>query len=97
LSEAAAGIDLPVVDVSDTSLLQIAAIISRADMFVGSDSGLAHVAGAAGTASVVLFSVDRPERVSPWEGKTAVVQGANHDARNITVVQVEAAVRSLPC
>lgn len=95
LSEAAAGIELPVVDVSDTSLLQIAAIISRTDMFVGSDSGLAHVAGAAGTANVVLFSVDRPERVSPWEGKTAVVQGANHDARNITVVQVEAAVRSL--
>jgi heptosyltransferase III len=95
MSEAAAGIELPVVDVSDTSLLQVAAVISKADMFVGSDSGLAHVAGAGGTPSVVLFSLDCPERVSPWRGKTVALQGADSDTRYINVVEVEAAVRSL--
>lgn len=95
MSEVAMGLDLPFLDVSDTSLLQVAAVISRADMIVGSDSGLAHVAGAAGTANVVLFSLDRPERVLPWGEKSVAVQGANHDARNIPVAEVEAAVRSL--
>ena len=93
--EVAAGLSVPSLDVTDASLLQVAAIICRAKLFIGSDSGLSHVAAAAGTPCLSLFSLDRPERVLPWGGNIVAVQGANHDARNIPIAEVEAAARNL--
>ena len=93
--EVAAGLAMPYLDATDTTVLQVAAVIARAGLFVGSDSGLAHVAGAAGIPSVILFSLDRPERVLPWGGIAVAVRGAKNDARNIPITEVESAARSL--
>jgi heptosyltransferase-2 len=46
------------------SLMQVAALLGEADLFIGGDSGPAHVAAAMGTPSVVLFS--GTNRVECW-------------------------------
>jgi len=48
-----------------TGLMAAAAIISFARLFVGNDSGLAHLAGAVGCPLVVLSGPDDPEETSP--------------------------------
>jgi ADP-heptose:LPS heptosyltransferase len=57
-----------------TNLLETVALLSNADLFLGSDSGPGHVAGALGVPSVILFitlpqhdpdGVSSPERIGP--------------------------------
>lgn len=60
-------INLPSVNLAGkTNLLEAAAVIKRAKVYIGCDSGLGHIAGVVKTPSLILFSVDRPERVLPW-------------------------------
>jgi len=92
----AAGITLPCVDLAGrTDLLQAAAAIERAAVFVGSDSGLGHVAAGVGTPTLSFFSNDRPERCRPWGNRAAWIEGPGGDARRIAVAEAEAAVRGL--
>lgn len=97
--EIAAAIDqklkLPCVDLTGrTSLLHVAAILKRASFFVGSDSGLGHVAGAVDTPTLTFFSVDRPERVLPWGNRAVWLLGNDNDARNISVSDAVSRIRS---
>lgn len=48
-------------DVSDASIREKAAYIHEADLFIGPDSGLMHIAGAVGTQSIVIFGSVPPE------------------------------------
>jgi heptosyltransferase-2 len=48
-----------------TSLRELAAICSQADVFVGNDSGPAHLAAAVGAPLVVLSGADDPKETSP--------------------------------
>lgn len=48
-----------------TTLLQLAAIISGAQVFVGNDSGPAHLAAAVGAPAVVLFGAGDPGETGP--------------------------------
>ncbi len=60
-------INVPSVNLAGkTNLLEAAAVIKRAKVYIGCDSGLGHIAGVVKTPSLILFSVDRPERVLPW-------------------------------
>jgi len=54
-----------------------AAILERAALYVGSDSGLAHLAAAVGTHAVTLFAPADPERVCPFGNRDLVVQSSN--------------------
>jgi heptosyltransferase-2 len=56
-----------------TGLMSAAAIISFARLFVGNDSGLAHVAAAVGCPLVVLSGPDDPEETSPVSAKKRVI------------------------
>jgi len=86
---------LPFVDLAGkTTLLQVAAILRRASFFVGSDSGLGHVAAAVATPTLSFFSVDRPERVHPWGNHAAWLVGDHRDARNISVADALTKIRS---
>jgi heptosyltransferase-2 len=49
----------------ETDLMTAAAIASSARLFVGNDSGLAHLAGAVGCPLVVLSGADNPNETSP--------------------------------
>jgi ADP-heptose:LPS heptosyltransferase len=55
------------------SLRQMAAILQRADLFLGSDAGPAHLAAAVGTRAVVLFGAALPAQWAPLgEGHTVL-------------------------
>ncbi|MFL5616093.1 MAG: glycosyltransferase family 9 protein [Gemmatimonadaceae bacterium] len=55
----------PIKLVGKTDLPQLCAVLSRCDLFLGTDSGPRHVAAAAGTPQITLMSSqDRPERWS---------------------------------
>jgi len=87
---------LPCLDMcSKTDLLQVAALLKRVKLFVGSDSGLGHVAGAVGTATLSFFSVDKPERCLPWGPAPDWIMGEDRDARNISVDDAEQNARKL--
>ncbi|MBV8266473.1 MAG: glycosyltransferase family 9 protein [Planctomycetaceae bacterium] len=54
---------------------QTAALLERADLFIGSDSGPAHLAACAGIASVVLFSgTNQSRQWRPWSRRSLVLR-----------------------
>ena len=87
------GIKLPFVDLCGADLLDTGAVLDLAKVFVGSDSGLGHLAGAVGTATVSLFSKDFPERCLPWGPSASWIKGEGDVVNNIEVEQVENKVR----
>jgi len=71
------GIPRVVNRVGRASLIETAALIERAALFVGSDSGPAHLAAAVGTPVVALFSGTNDARQwRPWGQRVAVVRNA---------------------
>jgi len=59
---------------TNLSLPEITALLSRARLFVGNDSGIAHMAAAVGTPSVVIFGSSNRAHWSPWtQGAAEVV------------------------
>ncbi len=55
-----------VASLSDLSLPEVTALTSRARLFVGNDSGIAHIAAAAGAACVVIFGSSNVAHWRPW-------------------------------
>lgn len=53
---------------------EAAAILARASFYIGSDSGLAHLAAAVGTRAVTIFAPADPDRVCPFNNRDLVVQ-----------------------
>ncbi|MBI3329504.1 MAG: lipopolysaccharide heptosyltransferase I [Nitrospinae bacterium] len=49
-----------------TTLLQLAALLSRCTVFVGGDTGPLHLAAAVGTPTVALFGPSNPRRNGPY-------------------------------
>lgn len=48
------------------SPLTAAAVISRAQIYIGNDSGLTHIAAAVGTPTLALFGYGWPDEYRPW-------------------------------
>jgi ADP-heptose:LPS heptosyltransferase len=86
-----------------TTLLEMAEVIRRAEVFVGVDSGPAHLANAVGTPSVVLLGqLAQFERYNPFSGRfgeedgVILVQNENEPAAAISAERVyEAILRQL--
>ncbi|MGE0254428.1 MAG: glycosyltransferase family 9 protein [Alphaproteobacteria bacterium] len=51
----------------------VAACLSRLALYVGNDSGLMHMAAAAGTPTLGLFGPSRPAHYAPWGARAAWV------------------------
>ena len=51
-----------------TSLPDVLGVVAEAELFVGNDSGLAHLANAAGTPTTVVFGPTDPDATRPWDG-----------------------------
>lgn len=67
--------------VGHAELLTAYACLKRCALYIGNDSGLMHIAAAAGIPTLGLFGPSRVENYAPWSdkgagGKTAVVQTA---------------------
>ena len=66
---AALASDAVVVDLAGkTSLPEVLGVVAEAELFVGNDSGLAHLANAAGTPTTVVFGPTDPDATRPWDG-----------------------------
>jgi ADP-heptose:LPS heptosyltransferase len=52
--------------VNNLSLPEVTALSSRAHLFVGNDSGIAHIAAATGTPCVVIFGSSNRNHWRPW-------------------------------
>jgi ADP-heptose:LPS heptosyltransferase len=65
------------IDLAGTiDLPTVHACLARAALFVGNDSGLMHLAAAAGAPTLGLFGPSRDEHYAPWGDKAAVVRTA---------------------
>ena len=60
------GSGVPIATFAGLSLPEITALASKARIFVGNDSGIAHIAAAVGTPSVVIFGSSSRETWYPW-------------------------------
>ncbi|PHS79732.1 MAG: glycosyl transferase [Rhodospirillaceae bacterium] len=87
--------------VGDTPLLSVYACLERADFYVGNDSGLMHMAAAAGTPTIGLFGPSREKHYAPWGPKGRAVRGPksyeevfpeNYDFRNAPCMMLDLSV-----
>jgi ADP-heptose:LPS heptosyltransferase len=58
-----------------------AALLQRAELYIGTDSGLAHLAAAVGTLPVTLFGPADPDRMCPFGYRDLVVQAGTQTCR----------------
>lgn len=58
--------------VGRADLLTAAAVLRRAALFIGNDTGIMHIAAAMGTPTLGLFGPSLPEHYAPWGPHTAV-------------------------
>ena len=77
---------LPVSQVIDLvgklNILQTAACVARADLYIGNDSGLTHLAAAAGLPTLALFGPGVAWKYRPWGDHAAYVSRADDPERD---------------
>ncbi|HMA28536.1 MAG TPA: glycosyltransferase family 9 protein, partial [Thermoanaerobaculia bacterium] len=73
-----------------TTLPEALGLLAEARVFLGNDSGLAHLAGAAGTPAVVVFGSTDPDATRPWDGPRP-------DRRPVRVTVVRRRTLCAPC
>ena len=76
-----------------TDLLQAAAILKLAKMFIGNDSGLGHIASTADVPTITLFGIGDPLRYNPWGEQATWLHGKDNDINNIEVEEVVSVVK----
>jgi ADP-heptose:LPS heptosyltransferase len=59
----------PVNLAEQTTLGQLAAVLARCDLFIGSDSGVMHLAAAVGTPVLAVFGPSNDKAWGPWPGR----------------------------
>ena len=81
---------------SPPTLLDLAALLARTDLFVGNDSGPGHIAAAVGTPTLTLFGPTDPRLWRPRSPQARILQAPAGQWSALTVDSVlEAALRSL--
>lgn len=63
----------PVTTFCDLSLPEVTALAARSRLFVGNDSGIAHIAAAVGLPAVVIFGSSNVDHWRPWAHSPAEV------------------------
>lgn len=61
------------IETFDLTLPEVAALAARSQLFVGNDSGIAHIAAAVGTRCVVIFGSSNIAHWRPWNSAPAEV------------------------
>lgn len=87
---------LPVHDACGAlTLPQSFALLRQCHLFLGNDSGLGHMAAAAGLTTLTLFGPGSPVRYRPWSRQASVIQDPQQDILGITVPAVVAKLDAL--
>ncbi len=85
---------LPVINACGRfDLLETTALLERADLFVGNDSGLGHLASAVDTPTFTVFGVGEPNRYRPWGSKASWIQEYDSDINLIDSEAVTIAIK----
>jgi ADP-heptose:LPS heptosyltransferase len=71
-----------------TDLLQASAVLQQARLFIGNDSGLGHLAAAAGTPTVTVFGPGDPLRYHPWHPQARWLQSPTGAIADVSVESV---------
>jgi ADP-heptose:LPS heptosyltransferase len=69
----------------------LAALLEHA-IFIGHDSGISHLAAAAGAECTLLFGPTDPDVWAPTNTNVRVIRGANGSMKNIGLAQVAEAI-----
>jgi heptosyltransferase-2 len=77
----------------DLSLPHLAAVLANCALFLGHDSGISHLAAAAGTPCVVLFGPTDPAIWGPTHPHVTIIEAPHGDLAQIPVDEVIAAAR----
>lgn len=72
---------VPIKTFDNLTLPEITAFASRAEIFVGNDSGIAHIAAAVKTPSVVIFGSSNRDHWRPWTDAPNEVVYENFDCQ----------------
>ena len=75
-------------------LSEVKSLLSRAALFIGNDSGPAHMAAALQVPSVVIFGASDPEIWGPWKAPAEVIV-ARHSIERVELREVLGAVERL--
>src|SRR6266478_6616644 len=75
-------------------LPQLAAVVERS-IFIGHDSGISHLAAAAGANCIQLFGPTNPDVWAPKNNNVQVLQAPNGSISDLKIEQVEAALAKL--
>jgi ADP-heptose:LPS heptosyltransferase len=67
----------PPIVLRDLDLLTVAGVLAQAQLFIGQDSGITHMAGLMGLRMVALFGPTDPARWAPRGSHVTVVQGTS--------------------
>jgi heptosyltransferase III len=80
----------------EPDLLVVGATLARAQLYIGNDSGMTHLAAAAGTPTMALFGPTNPKTFGPWSDRACVVEAPMHDStRTIANLSVEAVMTAV--
>jgi ADP-heptose:LPS heptosyltransferase len=80
---------LPVINLAGkTSLLQTAAVLAQAQLLVGNDSGIGHIAAAMNTPTVTVFGPGDPARYHPYHPQARWIQSDTGRVENVRVATV---------
>lgn len=77
------------------TLPQSYALLQKCEAYLGNDSGLGHMAAAAGLATLTLFGPGSPVRYLPWSQRAYFIQDAQQDILGIRVETVVARLQAL--
>lgn len=80
--------------VAQGTLAEAKALLAKAAVFIGSDSGPAHMAAAFGIPSIVMFSTTNPAIWGPWRTESEVIV-AKEGIQTVTVSRIIAALERL--
>jgi ADP-heptose:LPS heptosyltransferase len=78
-----------------TSIAELVALLRRATLVVGGDTGPIHIAGALGVPTLGLYGPTSARRNGPWGPRTATVQSPSRRMDGISVEDALAAVGKL--
>jgi lipopolysaccharide heptosyltransferase I len=95
LEEVGRGLGEAAVLSGDASLLDLAALLRRAQLAVGNDCGPLHLAAALGTPTLGLYGPTRPERNGPYGPRARALRSATRRMADLGVDSVFA--RAMEC
>jgi heptosyltransferase-2 len=82
----------PIATALDLPLPGLAAILERARLFLGHDSGISHIAAATGTPALLLFGPTDPDIWAPLAGDVRIVRAPRDDLEQLSLDTVAQAL-----